>query len=383
MMMMGLHVMKQVPFRTVVIHGLVRDERGQKMSKSKGNVIDPLELIDRFGTDALRFTICRLTGPGRDVKLGASVVEGGGRFITKLWNVAKFCEINGVAPPLAFTTEEARLPLSRWILDAFNSAVAESNVALEAFRFNDYADACYRFVWNDFCDWFVELAKPVLADRESEAAVETRAVAAVVLGGLLRLLHPVIPYVTEELWDYFGYGPVCSLIRAPWPTQFAVFEATAAREDLGWVVRLVSEVRTVRSEMNVPPATLAPILLKDASAETRERASRWFEQIARLARASELRALEGDVPSGSAQAVLDEATIVLPLVGLIDIPAERQRLEKERNKAQLEAEKVTRKLENADFVSRAPEEIVAENRERLAGYRSEVARLEAALQRIA
>jgi valyl-tRNA synthetase len=383
MMMMGLHVMKQVPFRTVVIHGLVRDERGQKMSKSKGNVIDPLDLIDRFGTDALRFTICRLTGPGRDVKLGASVVEGGGRFITKLWNAAKFSEINGVAPPLAFTTEEARLPLSRWILDAFNSAVTEANAALEAFRFNDYADACYRFVWNDFCDWFVELAKPVLADRESDAAVETRAVAALVLGGLLRLLHPVIPYVTEELWDHFGYGPVCSLIRAPWPTPFTVFEATAARKDLGWVVRLVSEVRTVRSEMNVAPATLAPILLKDASAETLERASRWFEQIARLARASELRALEGDVPAGSAQAVLDEATIVLPLVGLIDIPAERQRLEKERSKAQNEAEKVSRKLENADFVSRAPEEIVEENRERLAGFQSEVARLEAALQRIA
>jgi valyl-tRNA synthetase len=238
-------------------------------------------------------------------------------------------------------------------------------------------------VWNDFCDWFVELAKPVLAERDSAAAAETRAVAASVLGGVLRLLHPVIPYVTEELWGHFGYGPFCSLIRAPWPTPVAVHEAEAARDDLGWVVRLVSEVRTVRSEMNVPPATLAPVLLKDASAATRERASRWFEQIARLARASELRPLEGEVPPNSAQAILDETTLVLPLAGLIDIPAERQRLEKERARALQDAEKTLRKLENADFIARAPEEIVEENRERLAAARREVARLEAALQRIA
>jgi valyl-tRNA synthetase len=383
MMMMGLHVMKQVPFRTVVIHGLVRDERGQKMSKSKGNVIDPLELIDRYGTDALRFTIARLTGPGRDVKLGASVVEGGQRFVTKLWNAAKFCEMNGVAPVPGFNTDSAQRPLSRWILDALNNAVAEADAALEAFRFNDYADACYRFVWNDVCDWFVELAKPVLADRDSDVAAETRAVAATVLGAALRLMHPMIPYVTEELWDHFGYGPVCSLIRAPWPTAIPVHEAASARAELGWVVRLVSEIRTVRSEMNVPPATLAPVLLKDAAPESQERAARWFEQIARLARASELRPLVGDVPTGCAQAVLDEATIVLPLTGLIDIAAERARLEKERARAQGEAEKVMNKLQNADFVSRAKPEVVEENRERLDAYRREVARLEAALQRIA
>jgi valyl-tRNA synthetase len=383
MMMLGLHMMNQVPFRHVVIHGLVRDERGQKMSKSKGNVIDPLELIEKFGTDALRFTICRLTGPGRDIKLGATVVEGGQRFVTKLWNAAKFCEINGVAPAPAYDTSTARLPLSRWIMDALNRTIAEANSALEAFRFNDYADACYRFVWNDVCDWFVELAKPVLAERDSPAAQETRQVGGVVLGQVLRLLHPLMPYVTEELWDHFGYGPFCSLITTPWPEPLAVHEAEAARADLGWVVRLVSEVRTVRSEMNVSPATLAPILLKDASAETRERAGRWFEQIARLARASELKPLDGEVPKGCAQAVLDEATIVLPLAGLIDIAAERTRLERERARALQDGEKIAKKLANDDFVKRAPEAVVDENRERLTAAQAEVSRLEAALQRIA
>jgi valyl-tRNA synthetase len=383
MMMLGLHMMNQVPFRHVVIHGLVRDERGQKMSKSKGNVIDPLELIDKFGTDALRFTICRLTGPGRDIKLGATVVEGGSRFVTKLWNAAKFCEMNGVAPVPEFDTAAARLPLSRWILDRLNRAIVDATTALEAFRFNDYADACYRFVWNDVCDWFVELAKPVLFDRESPAALETRQVAGIVLGGLLRLLHPVMPYVTEELWDHFGYGPVCSLIAAPWPTAVAIHEAEAARADLDWVVRLVSEIRTVRSEMNVSPATLAPVLLKDASPATQARAASWFDQISRLARASELKPLVGEVPKGCAQAVLDEATLVLPLAGLIDIEAERARLERERTRALQDGEKIAKKLGNADFVRRAPEEVVEENRERLSAAQAEVSRLEAALQRIA
>ncbi len=382
MMMMGLHFMGDVPFRTVYIHGLVRDERGQKMSKSKGNVIDPLDLIDRFGADALRFTICSLTGPGRDIKLGPSRVESQRSFVTKLWNAARFCELNGVTPAPDFDPSQASLPLTRWILDAASAAVAEATSALEAYRFDEYAAAGYRFTWNTFCDWFVEFAKPAFADPASAEAGEVRRTAAYVLGVVLRLLHPVMPFVTEELWDRLGYGAECSLIRAPWPEPFAVSDAAEARAELDWVVRLVSEVRTVRAEMNVPPSMKAPLLLKDAAPDTLARGHRWFDAIARLARAGSLEALDGEVPPGAAQAVVGEATVVIPLAGLIDLAAERSRLEKERARAAGEAEKVEKKLSNPDFVVRAKEEVVEENRERLQAARAEIARLEAALGRI-
>jgi valyl-tRNA synthetase len=378
MMMQGIHFMGEVPFRTVYIHGLVRDERGQKMSKSKGNSIDPLELIDRFGADALRFTICALTGPGRDVKLGASRVQDYRSFVTKLWNSARFCEMHGIRPDVSFRPAQATMPLTRWILDAANRAIEEADAALEAYRFDEYAATCYRFTWNSFCDWFLELAKPIL-EGDLDGAAELRAVAAHVLGVLLRLLHPAIPFVTEELWDHFGYGAPCSLIRAAWPAVTPVPDAAAAREELDWVVRLIGAVRSVRTAMNVPAGAIVPILLRDAAPETLARAERWIEPIRRLARASEVRPLSGEMPKGAAQAVVDEATVVLPLAGTIDVDAERTRLTRDRDKAAGEAAKLAKKLENADFIARAPEEVVAENRERLAGFHAEMARLEAAL----
>ncbi len=390
MMMQGIHFMGEVPFRTVYIHGLVRDERGQKMSKSKGNIIDPLELIDRYGADALRFTICALTGPGRDVKLGAARVESYRRFVTKLWNAARFCEMNGIRSDVSFDPARTTLPLTRWILDAMNRAIGEASAALETYRFDEYAAACYRFTWDTFCDWFVEFAKPVLApgsssgavSEDSAAAHEVRSTAAYVLGVILRLLHPAMPFVTEELWDRFGYGEPCSLIRATWPEPAVVPDAAAAQVELDWVVRLISVVRSVRTEMNVPPSTPTPILLRDATPESLARGRRWFDAIRMLARASELQTLDGEVPKGSAQAMVDEATVVLPLAGVIDIGAERVRLIRERDRALGEARKIAQKLDNADFVKRAPEEVVEENRERLAAAQMEITRLEAALKRI-
>jgi valyl-tRNA synthetase len=376
MMMQGIHFMGEVPFRTVYIHGLVRDERGQKMSKSKGNSMDPLELIDRYGADALRFAICALTGPGRDVKLGATRVESYRRFVTKLWNAARFCEMNDIRPDAAFDPARATLPLTRWILDALNRAIVEASTALEAYRLDEYAAACYRFTWDTFCDWFVEFAKPALAETE------VRQTAAHVLGTVLRLLHPVMPFVTEELWDRFGYGEPSSLIRTPWPEPADVTDAAAVRDELDWVVRLISEVRSVRTEMNVPPGTLTPILLRDAAPETLARGRRWMEAIRRLARASDLAALVDEMPKGAAQLVLDEATVVLPLADVIDIGAERIRLTRERDKATGEASKLAQKLDNADFVRRAPEAVVEENRDRLAAMQADIARFEAALQRI-
>jgi valyl-tRNA synthetase len=257
-----------------------------------------------------------------------------------------------------------------------NHAIEEASAALEAYRFDEYAAACWRFTWDTFCDWFVEFAKPALAEPE------VRATAAYVLGTILRLLHPAMPFVTEELWDRFGYGEPCSLMRTAWPAPIAVADAAAARRELDWVVRLISEVRSVRTEMNVPPGTLTPILLRDATPETLARGQRWMDAIRRLARASDLLPLTGEMPRGSAQLMLDEATVILPLSDAIDIPAERVRLAKERDKAAGEARKIAQKLDNADFVRRAPEEVVEENRDRLAAAQADIARLEAALQRI-
>jgi valyl-tRNA synthetase len=382
MMMMGLHFMGDVPFRTVAINGLVRDERGQKMSKSKGNVVDPLDMIEQFGTDALRFTVAASAGQGRDVKLGPAKVEANRSFVTKIWNAARFCEMNGVKPNPSYNPENAKLPLSRWILDAANSAIADATATLDAFRTNDYASACWHFAWGDFCDWFLEFAKPVFLSGGDDAA-EIRDVAAYVLGVLLRLMHPVTPFVTAELWDHFGYGEPGSLITAAWPEPCTLTSAEAARDEIYWVVKFISEIRTVRSEMNVPPSIKAPIFLKDASAETLARAARWEEAISRMARASSVGPLTGEIPNGSAQAVVNEATIILPLAELIDLAAERTRLTSTRAKTAAELDKVNAKLADEKFTARAPAAIIEENQERRANFAAELARLDAALARIA
>ncbi len=383
MMMMGLHFMGDVPFRTVYIHPLVRDERGQKMSKSKGNVVDPLQLVDAYGTDALRFTICALAGPGRDVKLGPARVEANRAFVTKLWNAARFCEMNQVRPVAGWTPDRAHLPLTRWLLDALNDAVRDATAALEAFRFDEYAATLHRFTWTVFCDWFVELSKPILAADDPAEAGEVRAAAAYALGTLLRLLHPAMPFVTEALWDEFGFGPLCSLIRAPWPEPAAVPGAEKARAELDWVVRLVSEVRSARSQWRVPPAAPIPVLLRDARPETLARAGRWEEAIRRLARAASVGPLQGALPPGAVQIVLDEATAVLPLGDVVDLAAEHARLARDQDKAKAEAAKLAQKLANPGFTGRAAPEVVEETRERLAAAEQEAARIGEALARLA
>ncbi len=381
MMMLSLHVMGDVPFREVVIHGLVRDERGQKMSKSKGNVIDPLALIDEYGADALRLAVCQLAGPGRDIKLGAARVAESRAFVTKLWNAARFCEMNGVAPEPAFDPQAVQAALCRWLLDAAGTAVREATAALEACRFDEYAQTGYRFTWNVFCDWFVELSKPVLTGPDGPEKQELRATAAHVLGVILRLLHPACPFATEALWDGFGYGPALSLISAPWPEPEQVTGALAAREEIDWVIRFITAIRTVRAEMNVPPATRAAILLREASPATLARAHGWSDAAGRLARVSSVEATDA-LPPGSAQIVLDEATLVIPLAGLVDLQAERARLGRERGRAEDDRARVAAKLAQADFVARAKPEVVEENRERLRRAEGEIARLDAALARI-
>lgn len=353
MIMMGQHFMHDVPFRDIFIHGLVRDERGQKMSKSKGNGIDPLELIDAYGADALRFTICALTGIGRDVKLGRKKVEDYRAFVTKIWNAARFCEMNGVKAQDGFDPQSVTSPLGKWIIAEASIAIQDATKALEAYRFDEYALSCYRFIWNRFCDWFLEFAKPVFASDDAAEAAEIRAVAAYVLGIILRLLQPVMPFVTDELWTEFGFGKQGSLISEAWPEPVVLPGAEAAQAECDHIIRLISEIRTVRAEMNVPPSQKAPVFLQDAAPETVERAERWQEAIGRMARVSHVAPQQGDVPRGSAQAVVDEATLIIPLEGLIDITAEQERLKKELAKADDEIAKTEKKLGNENFVSRA------------------------------
>jgi len=377
MMMMGLHCMGEVPFRTVYIHGLVRDERGQKMSKSKGNVIDPLVLIERYGTDALRFAICALAGPGRDIKLGEARVESARAFVTKLWNAARFCEMNGVAPVAAFAPGDARQVLNRWILDQANKVIAEASAALEAYRFDDYASVCHKFVWGVFCDWYLEFLKPEL---EGANADEARATVAHVLGVILKLLHPVMPFVTEELWGHFGYGAPCSLIGAAWPLAESTRGAQAAEDIVDSVIALISSIRSVRAEMNVPAGARIPLLM---AARGKLDLSGWHGQICRLARLSDIAPLDGPVPPGAVQIPFDFALVVLPLAGVVDLAAERARLARERDKILEQRDKLDTKLANPNFINRAAPEIRAETEERRQALVAEADRLNSALARIA
>ncbi|MGB6347936.1 MAG: valine--tRNA ligase [Methyloceanibacter sp.] len=382
MMMMGLHVMDEVPFRDVYIHALVRDEKGQKMSKSKGNVIDPLELIDAYGADALRFTLAAMAAQGRDIKLSPSRVEGYRNFATKLWNAARFAEMNGCVPVKDFDPSTASETVNRWIAGESERALAKVTEALEAFRFNEAAAAIYAFIWHVFCDWYLELTKPILTGGDEAAAAETRAMTAFVLDRALTLLHPFMPFVTEELWAKLaaeGEARESLLILADWPRHLGL-EHAAADAEIGWVIRLVSEVRSVRSEMNVPAGARVPLVISGASEDTVARAKRHEETILRLARIDTMSF--GKAPSGAVQIVLDEATLALPLAGVIDVAAESKRLKREIDKIGAEIKQLEAKLANEKFVSRAPEHVVEEQRERKGEAEAMAARLQQALKRL-
>jgi valyl-tRNA synthetase len=383
MMMMGLHFRKEVPFRTVYIHALVRDATGAKMSKSKGNVIDPLEMIDEYGADALRFTLAAMAAQGRDIKLSAQRVEGYRNFATKLWNAARFAEINGCAHDPDFAPRAAKDTLNRWIIHETAKAGRDVTAAIEAYKFNEAAGAIYRFVWNVFCDWYLELIKPVLTGPDSAAKKETRAAAAWVLDEILRLLHPFMPFVTEELWRVTAeQGPKRRHMLAldAWPSHDGL-DDEAAEAEIGWLVDLVSAVRSLRVEMNIPAATPLPLMLIDASVQTALRARHWSDFVKRLARLSEISFADA-VPKGALQLVVRGDVAALPLAGIIDIAAERARLNKELAKCDADIARVDAKLSNPNFVARAPEEVVEEEKEKREEALARKAKILEALQRL-
>ncbi|MET4295385.1 valyl-tRNA synthetase [Bradyrhizobium sp. LB8.2] len=413
MMMMGLHFMKEVPFSTIYIHALVRDEKGAKMSKSKGNVIDPLNLIDEYGADALRFTLAAMAAQGRDIKLATSRVEGYRNFATKLWNASRFAEMNHCAVPEGFEPAKVKETLNRWIAHESAHTTREVTEAIEAYRFNDAAGSIYRFVWNVYCDWYVELAKPVLLGPDSPAKAETRAMVAWARDEILKLLHPFMPFITEELWEVtakrdglLALAPWPLKPSAPTPEQLAMLAATtgptdalvspawvlpifdhadftdpAAEAEIGWVIDLVTQIRSVRAEMNIAPATLTALVLAGASTETMDRAPRWSDVIKRMARLSDI-SFADHAPDGAVQLLVRGEVAALPLKGVIDVAAERTRLDKEIAKADADIKRAESKLANEKFVANAAEEVVEEEREKREAALARRAKLLEALERL-
>jgi valyl-tRNA synthetase len=382
MMMMGLHFMDEEPFHTVYVHALVRDKNGAKMSKSKGNVIDPLELIDEYGADALRFTLAIMAAQGRDVKLDPARIAGYRNFGTKLWNATRFAEMNGVERNDDFWLHDAKLTINRWILTELTRATREITEGITSFRFNDAAAAAYRFVWNLFCDWYLELLKPVFMGDDQAAKAESQAVAAFVLDEIYKVLHPFMPFMTEELWARTtpdGQERQSLLCHAAWPEPS--FQDVEAAAEINWLVDLVSGIRSVRSEMNVPPAAIAPLVLVGANAATRERLARHEPAIKRLARVGNI-THSVTAPKGSAQIVVNEATVCLPLGDLIDLKAEAERLQKEVAKVTEDIARILKKLSNEKFVANAKEEVVEAERQKLVELQEAQEKLQAALLRV-
>ena len=381
MMMAGLHFMDEVPFHTVYIHALVRDEKGAKMSKSKGNVIDPLELCDKYGADALRFTLSAMAAMGRDIKLAEARVEGYRNFGTKLWNAARFCEMNGCFAAGGFDPAKASLPLTRWIVGEAVHAQNSVTQAIEAYRFNDAANGVYQFIWNNFCDWYVELAKPVLQGEDGAAKAEVQAATKWALDHALRLLHPFMPFVTEELWGKTGTRDGY-LMLDHWPTVPEMLVDDEAMAEISWLINAITEIRSVRAEMNVPAGAQVPLVAVDAGAQTQNRLETTGDTLRHLARLADI-SFADTVPAGSAQTVLGEATLALPLADVIDIAAERARLQKEIGKTEGEIKKLSGKLNNEGFLAKAPEAVVAENRARLDEEEARRDKLNSALARLA
>jgi len=417
MMMAGLEFMDEVPFKDVYIHAIVRDEDGSKMSKSEGNVIDPVDLIDgidvdtlvkkrttglrqpekapkvekatrkrypdgfeAYGADALRFTLAAQAAAGRDIRLSVERVAGYRNFGTKLWNASKFAQMRECFPFAGFDPSSCTSALNQWAVSELVKTQNEITHAIEGYRFNEAAEAAYKFAWGTFCDWYIELAKPVLTGPDGADKDETRAAIAFVLDNIIKLLHPFMPFITEELWQNLGKRDVM-LILSDWPILPDSLIDEAASDEIAWLMSAIAEIRSVRSEMNIPPNKKGAMIVMGASDETLARVKKYTDNFDLMARVDAWSAGE-TAPKGALQCVVGEATIALPLEGLIDLGAEKARLSKEKDKVQAEIDKIEKKLSNPNFVERAPEAVVNEQKERLAGFKSELKKLEAAAQNL-
>ena len=381
MMMMDIALVDEVPFKTVYVHALVRDEKGKKMSKSLGNVLDPLDLIDEFGADAVRFTLAAMAAMGRDLRLSTQRIAGYRNFGTKLWNAHRFAEMNGVfQAPRTPGIPQATAPVNRWIIGETARVREEVDAALEAFRFDGAANALHAFVWGVVCDWYVEFSKPLLQGQDEAAKRETQQVMAWVLDQCLILMHPFTPFITEDLWQSTASRPTL-LAHAPWPTYRAQdLVDVGAEAEMRWAISLIEGVRSARAQLNVPAGLTVPMVMVDADPAARQALARNAALVQRLARIEA--PTEGAAPRGSITVATPGATFALPLEGLIDIQAEIARMTKGADKAAKEAAALRGRLSNPRFVQSAAEEVVEEARENLSLREAEEAQLRAALARL-
>lgn len=381
MMMMSMYMMKRVPFRKCYIHGLVRDEQGRKMSKSKGNTVDPMETIEKYGADALRFFMAAMETQGRDINLSDSRIQGYRNFATKLWNAARFCEMNECYSVKDFEVKSVKLEISKWIMAKAKEASAEVTENLNNFRFSDAANAVYQFIWGTFCDWYIELIKPIFYGENAAEIKEIRAVTAWTLDRILIMLHPFMPFITEELWDNLT-ARSGKLIHAAWPADENV--NAADKNEIDRAIDIISAIRSLRSSMNLPAGAKLHAYVKDAVAETLTAVERQKALICKLARLEELEALENrEVTKDMVQTVSREAAILIPLKGVVDFESERARLQKELETLNKNLEGYSRKLSNESFVAKAPAAVVAEEKRRQAEALENKAKVEEALARIA
>jgi valyl-tRNA synthetase len=384
MMMMGLHFMGDVPFRKVYIHALVRDAKGQKMSKSKGNVIDPLEIVEKYGADALRFCMAAMAAQGRDVKLSEERIEGYRNFATKLWNATRYCEMNGCNPNFEFTPDQATETVNKWIIGELLNTKKGIEQHLEDYRFNDAANEIYQFVWGTFCDWYLEFTKPLLGEgnTNNQLKQETRDTIGWVLDQILILLNPFMPFITEELYESIAVRPKDQLLMGQkWPDYASDLYQAESEVEIEWLIKTITEIRSVRSDMNVPAAAKVRMLVKDASVITVEYLKKYDEILRRMARLESVE-VSNDVPKGSIQTIVGEATLVLPIAEIIDLDKERQRLNKEIGKLAANIEKIDQKLADEKFVANAPPEIIAEQKSRRAESEAMLNKFSTALQQL-
>ena len=382
MMMMSMYMMKKVPFKKCYIHGLVRDEQGRKMSKSKGNTVDPMETIEKYGADALRFFMAAMETQGRDINMSENRIAGYRNFATKLWNAARFGEMNEAAMPQGFEPSSVKHAVNKWIIAKAQEATREVTENLNSYRFSDAANAVYQFVWGSFCDWYIEMIKPILYGENEAEKAETRAAFAWVRDRILVILHPFMPFITTELWNNTAQRDV-KLIHAPWPQAEKI--DTAAMEDIDWAIELIGAVRSLRAEMNLPARAKLTVFLKDANDASCAHLKSFNNIICSLARLEKLEcfAPEAEVSKDMVQAVFREAVILLPLKGVVDFAAEKERLQKEIAALDKNLEGYARKLGNPSFVERAPAAVVEEEKRRQSEALENKAKLQEALQRIA
>ena len=382
MMMMSMYMMKRVPFKKCYIHGLVRDEQGRKMSKSKGNTVDPMDTIEKYGADALRFFMAAMETQGRDINMSENRIAGYRNFATKLWNAARFGEMNEVSLPKDFDETKVKSAVNKWIIAKAKQATKEVTDNLNAFRFSDAANAVYQFVWGSFCDWYIEMIKPILYGNNEEEKQETKASFAWVLKRILVILHPFMPFITTELWNNLVKEET-GLIKYPWPQAEEI--DTAALNDIDWVIDFITAIRSLRAEMNLPAGAKLNVYLKDANTASCKNMETFRQIICSLARLEKLESFgkDAEISKDMVQSVFKEASILLPLKGVVDFAAEKERLQKELEGLNKNLEGYAKKLGNANFVERAPAAVVEEEKRRQAEALESKAKIEAALERIA